>query len=369
MKNRFLLFFSILIVFSLVSCDKDTPEMKEEMEEVIETYFPPIDGSTWSTTSPSSLGWDLDELEATLDFLEEKGTRAFIIIKDGKIVTENYWGTTLVSGETFTQESNWYWASAGKSLMSTLIGIAQAEGLLSINDKTSDYLGQGWTSLTAEQEDKIKISHQLTMTTGLDYEAADINCTDPSCLTYSVDAGNQWYYHNGPYTLLKDVLTSATGVNQNAYTQSVIGNKIGMSGLWIETDINLFWSTARDMARFGLLILNEGVWDETTVVPDMDYLIDMTSSSQDLNPAYGYLWWLNGQSSIVYPGLPTSFNTTLSPSAPDDLYAAIGKNGQIIDVIPSENMVVIRMGEAPDSSLVPTDFHNEMWEYLMETMN
>ena len=95
----------------------------------------------------------------------------------------------------------------------------------------------------------------------------------------------------------------------------------------------------------------------------------MTSTSQDLNPAYGYLWWLNGQSSIVYPGLSTSFNTKLSPRAPDDLYAAIGKNGQIIDVIPSENMVVIRMGEAPDSSLVPTDFHNEMWGYLMETMN
>ena len=52
--------------------------------------------------------------------------------------------------------------------------------------------------------------------------------------------------------------------------------------------------------------------------------------------------------------------------APDDLFAAAGKNGQFLDVIPSENIVVVRMGEAPDGSLVPIQFHNEMWEKISD---
>ena len=52
-----------------------------------------------------------------------------------------------------------------------------------------------------------------------------------------------------------------------------------------------------------------------------------------------------------------------------DLFAAMGKNGQFIDILPSENLVVIRMGQAPDDSLVPILFHDEMWSMLMEVMN
>ncbi len=369
MKQGFPTLFSIFIMLLFAGCGKDTPIMEEEMNPTETNYFPPIDGSAWETTSVSSLGWDEEKLEATHQFLESKGTRAFIIIKDGKIVTEKYWGKTIVSGEDFTQESNWYWASAGKTLMATLIGKAQEEGFLSIEDSSSDYLGNGWTSLTEEQEDNIKIIHQLTMSTGLEYAGVNSDCTDPDCLTYRAEPGDQWYYHNGPYTLLKDVLTSATGVDHNAYTQSMIGNKIGMGGLWVVTDINLYWSTARDMARFGLLILNDGEWDDNTIVSDKSYLNSMVNSSQELNPSYGYLWWLNGKSSIIYPTLPTSFNRELSPSAPDDLYAAMGKNGQFLDIIPSENMIVIRMGEAPDNALVPTVFHDEMWTYISDMMN
>jgi hypothetical protein len=77
------------------------------------------------------------------------------------------------------------------------------------------------------------------------------------------------------------------------------------------------------------------------------------------------LWWLNGQSSIRYPGLPISFNAELASNAPSDLIAGAGKNGQFVDVIPSMNLVVIRMGEAPDGAAVPIQFHNEMWKMLM----
>ena len=84
----------------------------------------------------------------------------------------------------------------------------------------------------------------------------------------------------------------------------------------------------------------------------------MINTSQSLNPSYGYLWWLNGKESIIFPILSNSFNISMSDNAPTDLFAAMGKNGQFVEVIPSKNIVVIRMLIVP---LVPFTFHNEMW--------
>jgi hypothetical protein len=78
------------------------------------------------------------------------------------------------------------------------------------------------------------------------------------------------------------------------------------------------------------------------------------------------LWWLNGKGKVIYPGLPNTFSSDIAPTAPADLFAAMGKNGQFIDVVPSQNLVVIRMGEAPDNSLVPVKFHDDMWAILQE---
>jgi hypothetical protein len=62
--------------------------------------------------------------------------------------------------------------------------------------------------------------------------------------------------------------------------------------------------------------------------------------------------------------LQTVFNQSISPNAPADLFAAMGKNGQLINVVPSKGLVVIRMGDAPDSALVPFTFQDEMWKKL-----
>ncbi len=143
-----------------------------------------------------------------------------------------------------------------------------------------------------------------------------------------------------------------------------------MDGRWIyQRDNNVYWSTARDAARFGLLMLNKGKWSDNQIMTDQDYYNAMTTSSQSLNPSYGYCTWLNGKSSIVLPGLPISFKIPLSENAPSDLFAAMGKNGQFIDVVPSNNIVVIRMGEAPDNSLVPRAFHDEMWAKINSIIN
>jgi CubicO group peptidase (beta-lactamase class C family) len=185
-------------------------------------YFPPLTGDTWETIAPESLGWCQENIDALYTYLETTESKAFIYLKDGKIVLEKYFGT-------FTKDSLYVWNSAGKTLTGMAVGIAQEEGYLSISDTTSQYLGQGWTSLTPELEEKITIRHQLTMTTGLNH-TDDHYCTEPACLVYEAEPGTRWMYHNGPYTLLDGVIEGATGMSLNTYVNQKIRTKIGMNG-------------------------------------------------------------------------------------------------------------------------------------------
>lgn len=351
-----------LVMGLFLSCnEKDV--LPEEQEN--ELYFPPGQSDNWESTPINTLGWDDLALENLYTYLEDNKTRAFIVLKDGKIVVEKYWGNNILNTGEFEASSVWYWASAGKALTATLVGTAEKEGLLTINDKTSDYLGKGWTSLNQEKEDLITIKHQLTMSTGLDYQVSDLDCTESSCLEYGADAGTQWYYHNAAYTLLESVVSNASGMDYNSFTDQKIESITGMDGRWIPLGYNnVYWSTARDMARFGLLTLNKGIWEDNQAVYLDEYYQQMVNSSQELNPSYGYLWWLNGKSKIIFPALASSFNRSLSDHAPDDLFAGMGKNGQFVEVVPEQNLVVVRMGEAPNDALVPITFHDEMWEKL-----
>lgn len=325
-------------------------------------YFPPIIGSTWDTISPSSIGWCENKIPDLINYLEDKNTKAFIVLKDGKIVIEKYFGT-------FTKDSAWYWASAGKSLTAFVVGIAQQENYLKISDTSSNYLGQSWTNCSIAQEEKITIRHQLTMTSGLDDGVADNYCTLDSCLVYKSDAGTRWAYHNAPYTLLDKVIENATGQSLNNYINQKLKIPIGMTGTYVQSGFNnVFVSKARSMARYGLLILNKGNWNGNQILSDTNYFNQMVNSSQNLNPSYGYLWWLNGKASFMVPGYQLSFQGSPNPSAPSDMIAALGKNGQIINIVPSQKLVYIRMGEAPGVGEVPITFNDTIWQKLKLVM-
>lgn len=322
-------------------------------------YFPPVQGNTWDTLSPQSLNWCPEKMDSLIHFLDTTGTKAFIVLKDGKMVMEQYF-------DAFTVDSFWYWASAGKTLASFLTGLAQEQGHLSINDPVSDYLGKGWTAMADSLEQQITIRHQLTMTTGLDYTVGNFDCTDPVCLQYKAPPGTQWFYHNAPYTLTHDVVEAATGTNYNVYTYQQLANRTGITGLWFKSGYNeVFGSTPRVMARFGLLMLAGGVWDGDTIMHDQQYLKEMITPSQNLNASYGYLWWLNGQASYMLPTVTFTFPGMLVPNAPPDMYAGLGKNDQKLYVIPSQNMVIVRMGNAANQSkLASSSYDNQLWEYL-----
>lgn len=324
-------------------------------------YFPPLTGNAWDTISPASIGWCTNRVDSLYNFLEQQNSKAFIVLKDGKIVLEKYFGT-------FTQDSLWYWASAGKTLTSFLIGKAQEQGYLSIHDTASKYLGAGWTSCTRQQEDSITVRHQLTMTTGLDDGVTDNHCTDPGCLIYKATPGSRWAYHNAPYTLLEKVITGATGQNINVYTQTALKTRTGITGAWLTVDYdNVYYSKPRSMARFGLFIQNNCVWNMDTLLRDTVYKKAMLTTSQQLNYGYGYLWWLNGKGSYMVPTSQFILPGSYAPAAPADMYAAIGKNGQIISIAPSKGLVVVRMGNA-DQGEVPFLLCNSIWERLNYVM-
>lgn len=323
-------------------------------------YFPPTTGDTWETVSPGTLGWCTAEIDTLLGFLEQENSKAFIVLKDGKIAIEKYFGT-------FTKDSLWYWASAGKTLTAFLVGQAQEDGLLSISDSTSKYLGVGWTGLTPEQERKIAIRHQLTMTTGLNDEVPDNHCTLDSCLQFLAEPGIRWAYHNAPYTLLEKVLTNASGTSINAFTRENLLAPTGMKGLWVTVGYdNVFFSKPRSMARFGLLIQNNGVWGNDTLLKDEPYFQQMINTSQEINQSYGYLWWLNGKPTYMLPGVQFAFKGSWAPDAPDDMFAAMGKNGQMLCIVPSQGLVVVRMGNPGDSPLseIGVFLCNMIWQKL-----
>lgn len=328
-------------------------------------YFPPLAGSTWATTSPASLGWCPDKIDSLYGFLQAKNTKAFIVLKDGRIVLERYFGT-------FTQDSLHMWASAGKTLAAFAVGIAQEEGLLNINNPVSTYLGTGWTSCPPAKEALITVRHQLTMSTGLNDGVSNLDCTDPACLTYLADAGTRWSYHNAPYTLTHRVVDSAAGAQTwQQFHNMRIALKTGIVGAWITSNgyNDVFFSKPRAAARFGLLMLAKGMWNGDTVLGDTAYLGQMVRPSQTMNRAYGYLTWLNSQTTYMIPGAQITFNGPLIPAAPADLYAALGKDDQKIHVVPSQNLVVVRMGnDAGYSQAAPSAFDNEMWVKLNAAM-
>lgn len=325
-------------------------------------YFPPLTGNAWDTVEPESLGWCEEEIPGLLDYLQEKNSRAFIVLKDGKIAIEKYFGT-------FTRDSSWYWASAGKSLTAFLTGLALQDGKLSLDDPSSRYLGKGWTSCSETNENKISIRHQLTMTTGLDDRSQDPDCTDPGCLKCLADPGTRWAYHNAPYTLLDGVLEGATGQNLNLFVNTRLSRNTGINGLYLKLGYNnVFFSKPRSMARFGLLMLNRGNWDGNQILKNEAYYQQMITSSQDLNKSYGYLWWLNGKESFMVPGVQFVFKGAMVPNAPADMYSALGKNGQILNIVPSQRLIVVRMGDDPGTGAVPVTLVDTLWQRLNKVL-
>ena len=204
---------SLTLLLGCKNDDNETPEIPGES-----MYFPAISDSMWETRTPESAGWNTGAIQLLKDYLIQKNTKSFMVLVNGRIVMEEYF-----AGHTST--TTWPWNSAGKTLVATTTGIAQQEGLLSINDKASQYLGVGWTSEPLEKENLITSRHLLTMTSGLNDSNELIR---KATLTYMADAGTRWSYHN-VFQKLMDVVAGASKQDFESYFNTKLKNKIGIS--------------------------------------------------------------------------------------------------------------------------------------------
>jgi CubicO group peptidase (beta-lactamase class C family) len=341
--------FVLVLILPFLGCNKDTIE-KETM------YFPAKNGLKWETKTIASLKWNEGAVADLKNYLIQSNTKSFMILHNGRIVMEEYF-------DGHTQSTPWAWNSAGKTLVTATTGIAQQEGLININKKASQYLGVGWTSAGLAKENLITPRHLLTMTSGLSDES---NLVLKSNLTYLADAGTRWSYHN-VFQKLMDVVEKASNQKFETYFETKLRNKIGMDGFWDNGLIfRIYNSNTRSMARFGILALNKGKWQNEQIIYEA-FFNESTTTSQDINPSYGYLWWLNGKSKYMLPGSQKVTQSVLVPNAPSDMFAAMGAADQRLYIVPSKDLVIVRMGETSspgNSSFALTGFDNELWAKL-----
>lgn len=313
-------------------------------------YYPPTDPADdpWETAPAEELGWDPALMQLALNYLEASNSTAFIILYKGRIVVEQYW-------EGWGPHSVEKIYSSSKSMVGYLVGKAQEDGLLDIDDKVSNHLGDGWSNALKLVEKKITIRHLLTMSSGL-----------TKLLTFAAQPNTVWKYNTPAYKKLHAVLEAATGMTLNQYaTQHVFAPAGFRDTEWTE---DWMISSARDMSRFGLMILDGGAWDGQQIMTDQAYLAAMLETSQPLNPSYGYGWWLNGKDGWVLPD-DAAGNGFLIPNAPADMAAALGYADKKIYVVPSLDLVVVRHGDAADSSQPAlSEFDNILWGMLLAAM-
>ncbi|MCK0132518.1 beta-lactamase family protein [Flavobacteriaceae bacterium F08102] len=355
---KFMSIFLVILPF-LFGCDGAEASIEQDPQE--QMYFPPTTTNFWETTTFKKVGWNEDAVPDLTQFLIANGTKAFMILYKGRIVMEEYFNG-------HTASDTWQWNSAGKTLVTATVGIAQEEGLLNIDAKVSDYLGVHWTSEPVEKENLIHLKHLLSMTSGIDDTREFISKAN---MTYLADAGMRWSYHN-VFQKLMDVITRVSLQDFESYFNQKIKDKLGMDGFWNNGIIfTIYHSTARSMARFGLLALNKGAWDGEQIVNE-SFFLESTSSSQTINPAYGYLWWLNGKNTFMIPGEQTVFSGSLVPNAPNDMVAGMGASEQRMYVVPSKDLVVIRMGNGVDpdnATFAVSGFDNSLWQKLNAVIN
>lgn len=361
-------------------------------------YYPPLSSDTWETVLPESLGWNEAAIADTIKYLGENKSIGFIILYKGRIVAEKMF-------HKYTIHDRRSIASTSKCMTSFLVGIAQKQGYLKIEDQVNKYLGPGWSKVPPQKEDLITIKHLLTMTSGLTEDYLD----EEKNLLYEADAGTKWLYNTPAYWKLYEVVRAATKRTVSDYTKEVLWSAIGMQdSIYVDArisgkeaiqlargtqgavNVNAYNDSGevigdglptttscstRDMARFGLMVLGNGTWAGKDLIRDKKYMSDAVNTSQDLNHSYGYLWWLNGKDSYILPVAQGVFPANpvgkqygaLIPDAPQDTIAALGFGDKKIYVVPSLDLVVCRHGDAAGvPRLALSSFDNQIWTRLMK---
>ena len=285
-----------------------------------------------------------------------KRTRSVVILYKDHLIAEKY-------EDGFDKNSKILGWSMTKSLTATYFGILQHQNKININNPAPI---SEWKN---DERTKITLNNLIQMNSGLEWEEKyDRICDATKMLFNSRDMGqvqlekplfgkpNQtWNYSSGTSNLLSKILRKQFKTQQEYldFWYSSLIDKIGMYSMIVETDMtgnyvgsSYAWATSRDWAKFGLLYLHNGNWNGEQLF-DRSWSKYVSTPTPTSNGKYGGHFWLN--SSGKYP------------DAPRDLYYASGFQGQKVIIIPSRDLVIVRMGLTDDESF---DFNGFLKEVL-----
>lgn len=314
-----------------------------------------------------------EKLEAALDWAMEQpqNTRAFVVIHGGKIVGERY-------AEGFTQDTPQISWSQGKSITAALIGILVGEGHFAIDDPApvAAWHGEG------DPRSEIELQHLLRMSSGLDFENYGLDEESSwsvenehfriyfdalDVFEHAVDQpleippGSRFRYRNSdPLTLGRIVreTVEARGENYLTFPQRALFDRIGARNFVLETDpygnfimTGYDFGSAWDWARFGLLHLRAGVWEGERILPEGWVELVSTPAPGDPERGYGGLFWLNRGGAL--------------DRLPEDAFWASGFMGQQTVVIPSRDVVIVRLGPSPGGY---SEYANEAYGRVLDAI-
>ncbi len=331
---------------------------------------------SWQHVEPDLVGLSQKSLIEAANKLGLAGERqGIVVVRHGKIAFEKYWANDWALANPEWKNVSF---SSGKSWGSTMVGRAVTEGKIDVKDLASQYYSPAESGLHPQTT----IQHLLTMSSGGTmnmkpssippkklsdktlagvgaeyqwYEEAEKGT--PPGYGKSIKPGEKYFYDGAPADHLANIISVATGKTSYQYMMEHVITPLGCrhfeyqkEGVDSAGNVRFGGSiliSCRDMARLGQLYLNGGRWNGEQLISE-NYIQDAVASSQ-VNPAYGYLWWLNYTSRVK--------------NAPSSMYFAAGARGQFCFVLPEQDMVITTMGFGKVSLSA-----NDAWQYLSKIL-
>lgn len=310
----------------------------------------------WPAATPSSLGLRARAIRRGAAEARRLDSTCFAVVRDGRLAGE--WSWRLPRDEPREV------FSITKSVTSTLVGIAVRDGDLRLDDPVSTYVPQ-WRGTPSES---VTVRNLLSNDSGrywsMQSDYADLLAAR-SRTRYAVSLPQQhapasaWAYNNAAIQVLEPVLERATGMPVARFARKRLFEPLGMTRTSFITDraddAAVFYglrTTCLDIARLGRLHLGGGKVGGRRLL-DRSYVRRAVGRSSTVhNAAYGYLWWLNrpgalrgATDAVDAQGQPLRpVSGQLAPSAPEEVFAALGFGGQVLLVDPTTRTMVVRLG-------------------------
>ncbi len=299
-----------------------------------QTPAPAWPGDAWPIASPQAVGLDPAQVQALVKAARRQAPNlsSLMVVRRGQAVVDEYFGSRGPNDRLEVY-------SVTKSFIATLVGIAIDQGFIAgLDEKALTFFPDQTFANPSPEKDALRLEDILTMSSGLKWSEDDINRLYPSpdWASFMLDLpsveppGKRFNYCTGCSHLLSVILQKATGMDALSFARQFLFDPIGIRDAeWLEDSQGQpigGWGlqlTPHDLARLGQLYLHAGNWDGRPVISSAwvkTAVAEHVAVTDNPRLSYGYHWWLR-------------------PSMHG--YAALGRNGQMIAVIPDQDLVVV----------------------------